>query len=318
MGSAGRTGPIEALRNLTLALQRRVATEIATGVVHGTADGLREEVPDGDDQLHTLLQDLLTVLSRMAHEAAVREPGASAGATATLAGAATEGALKALEREWNDGGLPLHGFVERLNALFDEVVSYAHSRTDEIRTPGERAQVMARGVVKAATEQLHESLPAIIEDARGVVPLGEEVASKVGRGLVVGVESTLREDSDWLLGLVERAGQGVVRGLVAGLREELASSPLASGEALGKSLTTLAERTAAATVRGAGDAFTEEELRWRDAPRNHDLLRRTSREVTAGALEALGASLRRPLLALAGAGSALVALTVLSSRWRHA
>src|SRR5690242_20716505 len=74
-GPMGGTGPIEALRNLTLSLQRMVATEIATGVVRGTADGLREEVPDGHGQLHTLLQDLLTVLGRMAHEAAEREPG---------------------------------------------------------------------------------------------------------------------------------------------------------------------------------------------------------------------------------------------------
>ncbi|MFP2898249.1 hypothetical protein ACLEQD_17645, partial [Corallococcus sp. 4LFB] len=59
-------------------------------------------------------------------------------------------------------------------------------------------------------------------------------------------------------------------------------------------------------------------LRWREAPRNQDLVRRTSRDVTAGALDALSARLRRPLMALAGAGSALVALTVLSSRWRHA
>ncbi|NOK14372.1 hypothetical protein HNS30_35625, partial [Corallococcus exercitus] len=109
-----------------------------------------------------------------------------------------------------------------------------------------------------------------------------------------------------------------VRGLAAGLREELASSPAASTEALGASLATLAERTAAATVRGAGSALTQEQLRWREASRNQDLARRTSREITAGALEALGTKLRRPLMALAGAGSALVALTVLSSRWRHA
>ncbi|MHA7633453.1 hypothetical protein [Corallococcus sp. M7] len=318
MGIAGRAGPIEALRNLTLSLQRMVAAEIATGVVRGTADGLREEVPDGHGQLNTLLQDLLTVLGRMAHEAAEREPGASADATEVLAGAAMEGALKALEREWNDGGLPLHGFMVRLNHLFDEVVMLAHSRTDEIRTPGERAQAMARGVVKAATEQLHDSLPAILEDARGVVPLGEEVASKVGRGLVMGVESKLREDTTWLLGLVEQAGQGLVRGLAAGLQEELATNPKASTEALGASLATLAERTAAATVRGAGSALSQEERHWREAPCNQDLVRRTSREITAGALEALGARLRRPLMALAGAGSALVALTMLSSRWRHA
>ncbi|RKG75537.1 hypothetical protein D7W79_20105 [Corallococcus exercitus] len=318
MGIAGRTGPIEALRNLALSLQQLAASEIATGVVRGTADGIRKEVPEIDGQLHTLLQDVLTVLGRLAHEAAKREHGEPVDATQALAEAAMEGALKALEREWNEGGLPLHGFIARLNHLFDEVVAFAHSRTDEIRTPGERAQLMARGVVKAATEQLHDSLPSILDDARGLSPLGEEVASKVGRGLVVGVESKLREDSSLLQELVERAGQGLVRGLATGLREELASSPVASGEALGASLATLAERTAAATIRGAGSALTQEALRWREAPRNQDLVRRTSREVTAGALEALGARLRRPLLALAGAGSALVALTVLSARWRHA
>ncbi|MFP2900197.1 hypothetical protein, partial [Corallococcus sp. 4LFB] len=252
MGIAGRTGPIEALRNLALSLQQLAASEIASGVVQGTADGIRKEVPDLDGQLRTLLQDVLTVLSRMAHEAARREHGQPVDATQALAEAAMEGALKALEREWNEGGLPLHGFIVRLNRLFDEVVAFAHSRTDEIRTPGERAQLMARGVVKAATEQLHDSLPSIIDDARGLVPLGEEVASKVGRGLVVGVESKLREDSSLLLELVERGGRGLVRGLAAGLREELASSPAASAEALGTSLATLAERTAAATLRGAG------------------------------------------------------------------
>lgn len=318
MGIAGRTGPIEALRDMTMTLERRVATEIATGVVRGTADGLRKEMPEGDGQLRDLLHDALKVLGRMVHRAAEREPGASADATEALAGAAMEGALKTLEREWNDGSLPLHAFVVRLNQLFDEVVRFAHSRTVEIHTPGERAQAMARGVVKAATEQLHDSLPAIMEDARGLSPLGEEVASKVGRGLVEGVESRLRDDSGVLLDLVERAGQGLVRGLAAGLHEELATNPVASAEALGASLAAIAERTAAATVRGAGSALTQEELRWREAPEHRDLVRRTSREITAGALEALSARLRRPLLALAGAGSALVALTVLSSRRRHA
>ncbi|MBN8226048.1 hypothetical protein JYK02_00830 [Corallococcus macrosporus] len=318
MGIAGRTGPMEALRNLALSLQQLAASGIATGVVRGTADGIRKEVPELDGQLHTLLQDVLTVLGRLAHEAALHEHGEPVEATQALAEAATEGALKALEREWNDGGLPLHGLMVRLNHLFDEVVSFAHSRTDEIRTPGERAQAMSRGVVKAATEQLHESLPVILKDAGCLAPLGEEVASKVGRGLVEGVEGKLRDDADPLLDLVERAGRGLVRGIASGVREELAASPMASGEALGAALEALAERTAAAILRGAGGALSEEERRWREAPRNQELLRRTSREVTAGALEALGARLRRPLLALAGAGSALVAMTVLSARWRHA
>ncbi|RKH56243.1 hypothetical protein D7V93_20685 [Corallococcus llansteffanensis] len=76
-----------------------------------------------------------------------------------------------------------------------------------------------------------------------------------------------------------------MRGLAVGLREELASNPVISGEALGASLEKLAERTTAATLRGA--------------------------------LEALGAGLRRPLMAVAGAGSALWILSVLAVRWRR-
>ncbi|TSC32414.1 hypothetical protein [Corallococcus sp. Z5C101001] len=321
MGIARRTGPLEALRNLALSLERLAASEAASGAVRGAADGLRDELPEFDGQLRSLIQDVLTVLGRLAHDAAEREQVEPAAAAHALAGAAMEGALEALQREWRDGGLPLHAFMVRLGQLFDEAVKFAHSRTEEIHAPGERAQVMARGVVKAATAQLHESLPLLTKDVRALAPLGEEVAARVGRGLVAGIESKLREDSGLLVGWVERAGQDLVRGLAAGLREELAASPGGSGgsgEALTSSLERLAERTAAATVRGAGGALADEGRRWREVPRNRKRLRRASREVTVGALEALGARLRRPLLTVAGAGSALVALTVLSLRWRDA
>ncbi|RKH05650.1 hypothetical protein D7X74_34365, partial [Corallococcus sp. CA047B] len=169
-------GPVEALRNLSLSLARLAASEAASGAVHGSADGLRKELPEFDGQLRALLDDALTVLGRLAHEAAERERVAPTVAAHSLAGAAMAGALEALSREWNEGGLPLHAFVVRLNHLFDEALLFAHSRTDEIRKPGERAQAMARGVVKAATEQLHESVPLLLEDARALAPLGEEVA----------------------------------------------------------------------------------------------------------------------------------------------
>ncbi|CAM3269794.1 hypothetical protein G4177_16125 [Corallococcus sp. ZKHCc1 1396] len=283
------TGPVEALRNLSLSLARLAASEAATGAVHGSAEGLRKEMPELDGQLRALLQDVLTVLGRLAHEAAEREHVAPADAAHLLAGAAMEGALKALEREWNDGGLPLHAFMVRINHLFDEALEFAHSRTDEIRKPGERAQAMSRGVVKAAMEQLHEAVPLLLEDARALAPLGEEVASRVG--------------------------QGLVRGMAAGLREELASSPAVSRDALVASLEEFAQRAASATVRGAGSALEEEGLRWREAPAEGRPLRRVGRDFTAGVLEALGSRLRRPLLAMAGAGSALVVVTVLAARW---
>jgi hypothetical protein len=309
---------MEALRNLALALERLAAREAVSGAVSGAADGLRQEIPELDGQLRALVQDALTVLGRMVHEAAERErtePGATAH---TLAAAAMQGALEVLEREWQDGGMPFHGFMERLNRLFDEVVEFAHSRTDEIRAPGDRAAAMARGVVRAATEEIHEAVPMLVEDARGLAPLGAEVAAKVGRGLVEGIESKLREDSDVLVGLLERAGRGLIRGLAAGIREELANSPVASSEALGASLEKLAERSAAATVRGAGGALESHARRWREAMRHAGTLRRASRELTGGVLDALGSALRRPAVAAVGAGSALMALSLLTVRWRSA
>ncbi len=318
MGSERHAGPVEALRNLALSLERMVASEAASGAVRGAADGLRKEVPELDGQLRTLVHDALTVLARLTHEAAERE-GAEPGSSAhVLAAAAMQGVLEALERERREGGLPLHAFMDRLNHLFDDMVEYARSRTDEIRTPGPRARIIVRSMVTEAADQLHEVMPALAEDARVLAPLGAEVASKVGRGLVEGIGSKLHEDSDALVGLLERVGRGLVRGLAAGLREELASSPVASGEALGASLEKLAERTAAATVRGAGGALESQGRRWRDSLRSEGALRHASRELTAGALEALGAGLRRPLLAVAGAGSALVFLSVLAVRWRGA
>ncbi|MFP2903919.1 hypothetical protein ACLESD_02360, partial [Pyxidicoccus sp. 3LFB2] len=218
MGNERRAGPIEALRNLALALNRLAAREVVSGAVSGAADGLRHEMPELDGQLRTIVEDGLTVLARLVHEAAEREHPVPGGAAHTLAAAAMKGALEVLEREWQDGGMPLHGFMTRLNHLFDEAVEFAHSRTDEIRAPGDRAGAMARGVVRGAAEELHEAVPKLAEDARCFAPLGAEVAAKVGRGLVEGIESKLREDSDVLAGLLERAGRGLVRGLASGLR----------------------------------------------------------------------------------------------------
>jgi hypothetical protein len=319
MGKEGRAGPVEVLRNLAVSLERMAAREAASSVMRGAAEGIREELPDEmEGQLRALLQDALTVLGRMAHEAATRER-AEPGATAqTLAAAATQGMLEVLEREWQNGGMPLHALVERINRLFDEAVAFARSRTDEIRSPGERAQAMAEGMVRAGVRELHESLPGLVKDMETLAPLGAELASQVGRGLVDGIESKLREDGDVLGTLLERAGRGLVRGLAAGIREELASSPLGSGKALGASLEKLAERSAAAVVRGTGGALKEQARPLRDALAREGTLRRTSREVTGGVLEALGAGLRRPFLAVAGAGSALMALTLLTARWRRA
>jgi hypothetical protein len=250
MGRERRTGPVEALRNVALALERLAAREAASGAVRGAVEGLREELPELDEQLRTLLEDALTALGRLAHEAAEREHVQPGEAARRVAGAATQGALETLERAWREGDLPLHAFLERLNRLLDEVVEFAHTRADEIRMPQERAQAMARAMVKAAVEQLHVELTT------------------------VGRESKLLQDADALADLLEHAGRGLGRGLAAGIREELEGS-----------LERVAERSAAAASRGA--------------------------------LKSLGAELR-PLLAAAGAGSALLVLSFLVVRWRGA
>jgi hypothetical protein len=319
MASEKRSGPVEVLRNLALSVERLAAREAATSVVRGAAEGLREELPDQiEAQLRALLQDALTVLGRMAHDAAERERMDPGTAAHTLAASAMQGAIEVLEREWQNGGMPLHDFIARLNRLLDGVADFAFSRADEIRTPGDRARAMAEGVVQAATQQLHTAMPVLTEDLRSLAPLGAEIAEQIGRGLVAGIESKLKEDSGALAGLIERAGRELVRGLAAGIREELASNPEISGAALGASLEKLAERSAAATVRGATRALAGETRPMRDALMREGALRQTSREIVGGMLEAIGTSLRRPLLAVAGAGSALVALTLLSARWRRA
>ncbi|MCP3137534.1 hypothetical protein [Pyxidicoccus xibeiensis] len=273
--------PVEGLRNLALALERLAAREAASSMVRGAADGLRQELPEVDAQLRTLLSDVLTVLGRLVHEAAEHQHLEPAAATHALAVAATQGALEVLEREWQDGGMPLHGFVLRINQLLDEVMEFAHSRTDEIRSPMERGQALARGMVKAAVEELRESMPALEADARKLAPRGAEVARKVGGGFIEGAVSGLEKDADALGRIMERLG----RGLMAGLRDELASSPPASREALTASVESLVERSSAAAVRGAARSL---------------------------------AAHVRPLLTAVGTGGALLALSLLAVRWRTA
>jgi hypothetical protein len=309
------SGPVATLRQLALSLERLVAHEAAKGVVRGAADGLRKEMPGIDGQLRSIVQDALTVLGRLLHEAAEQERVDPAATAQTVAASAMQGMIDVLEREWQDGGMPMHSLVQRLNILLDEVIDFTHSRTDEILTPAERAQAMTEAVVDAALGRVHDAVPVFAEDLRAAGPLGEEVASAVGRGLVTGLGTQLRKDADVLGGVVHRAGQDVVRGMAAGVREELAASPEISRETLAATLEALAERTAAAAVRGAGGAVTEQV---RALNREADALavRRMSRDVTAGILDALAERLRRPLLAVASA-SGVMALTLLAARWRR-
>lgn len=318
MSDDQRAGPVGVLRHLALSLEGLIAREAASGVVRGAADGLRKEMPEIDGQLRGIIQDALTVLGRLVHEAAAHQPVDPAAAAQNMAASAMQGMLDVLESEWQDGGMPMHSFVQRLNVLLDEIILFAHSRSDEIRTPRERAQAITETIVDSALDRLHVALPVFTEDLRGLAPLGEEVSAAMGRGLVTGLQSKLQEEEAVLGGLLNRAGREMVRGLASGVREELAATPGASSQAVGAELEALAERTAAAAVRGAGSALTEQARSWRDAQQGDPKgVRRMSRDVTAGVLDALAERLRRPLLAVAGAGG-LMSLALLATRWRRA
>ena len=313
MSEARRSGPADVLRNLALSLERLATQGAAGGVVHGVADGLRGELPDEvEAQLRRLLHDALTVLGRVAQRAALHEAPHAAEAVHDLSAAAMRGALEELEREWADGGMPLHDFMERMNMLLEDVSHYARSRAHVLQSP----EGLAGNAVKGAMGQVREELPALAQSLRELSPVVAELAEHVGRGLVHGVHGRLHEDPVGLSGLLERAGQGLVHGLAAGMREELkeaqrlgALGPDAlSAGALGAHVEHLAESTAEAALRGARRGLT--------APGAGEAVRITSRELTRGVLEALS-SLRRPLAAAGAAAGALLTVAFVA-RLRHA
>ncbi|MFP2911525.1 hypothetical protein ACLESD_42165, partial [Pyxidicoccus sp. 3LFB2] len=57
---------------------------------------------------------------------------------------------------------------------------------------------------------------------------------------------------------------------------------------------------------------------WRKSVRRERVVREVGHELTGGVLDAIEATLRRPVMAVVGAGSALVALSLLAVRWRTA
>lgn len=313
-------GPAQLLRNLALSLERVATQEAASSAVQGAARGLRAELPDEvEAQVHALLRDTLTVLGRLVHEAAHGErPGPEAAAHA-VAGAAMSGALEALEREWNDGGMPLHGLLTRVDRLLDHVGTHADARRTLVEDAEERARAFTYGVVDAGMDRLHESLPQLTEDLRGLVPLGGEVAASVGRGLVEGLGARAREDEAVLGALLEKAGQRLVHGLATAVEAELRARPGAASGAVGAAagaVEAVAERAAAATVRGAVGELVRQAGPLREAlalPKAPPL-REASRQVAAGLFDAVGERLRGRWRATAGM---LLAAALFSVRRRR-
>ncbi|MBF5046494.1 hypothetical protein FGE12_29030 [Aggregicoccus sp. 17bor-14] len=302
MADARRSRPTEMIRSLALSIGDLATQGATSGVVHG----LRSAMPELDGQVRQLLQDTIVALGRIAHEAAEAESAAPKETAHALAAAAARGALEELEREWNDGGMPLHAFAGRINGLLDRLDQYLGSRHRAFQSPDE----FSRGVVAGAAQQLREELPAFADSLRAITPVSAEVAEQIGRGIVSGVQAQLREDPQAFAGLIdrmldgtiERAGRELARGLAAGLREELKSSPQAA-EHLVARLEELAERSAAAAVRGVRSGLPDAAS-----------VRTTTAALTRGIFD----SLRRPLAAVAGATGLLLTVGLFTLRPRRA
>lgn len=265
--------PAEVLRNLALSIERVAAQEAASGIVQGAAEGLRSELPELNTQLRHLLRDTLTVLGRMAHEAAQRETVAPEDLEHKLAAAMMSGALQALERELAESGLPLPELLERLNTLFDSLAAQALVTAEQLSRPGDRARSMTAGVVDEVADRMDAVVASVTQELHAVVPLAGEVAEHVGRG--------------------------VVRGLASAVEEELRAHPGVSADGIAASVAGVAEHAAAATVRGAAG-----ELVWQLRPIRSRVgqgtLRKATREVVGGVLDAFGERLRRPRMWVSG------------------
>lgn len=296
-------------------MERVAAEEAASGIVRGAADGLREEMPDVDKKVRALIRDSLTALGRIAHEAATHENGPEETAH-DMAAAAMRGALEELEREWQNGGFPLHGFVERLNQMLDRVSLYAANRANILANPDESAREISAGLVEGAAEKLHERAPRIVEDLRTLGPLAEELAYKAGRGLVSGVQSKASEDSEAFARFLHDAGRGLVKGLSSALEDELSRHPMPGAQQFGASAASIAEQAAAGIVRGAARELAAQLTPLKSAFAQTGGPRQVTRELTTGALEALGTKLKNPLVAAASAAGALLTLGLLTRRRR--
>lgn len=311
-----RPRPLQILKELVLSVQRVAAEEAATGLVRGAAEGLRDELPEAEQKVRALIHDSLTALGRLAHDAAHRANG-PAETTHDLAAAAMRGALEELEREWQNGGFPLHSFVERLNQLLDRVGQYAGSRASFFERPDLRAREVSAGLVEGASDKLHERAPSIAEDLRALAPLAEELASRAGQGLVCGMQHRASQDREAFARFLEQAGRGLIRGLSSALQEELARAPLPGAERLGKSAAEIAEQTAAGIVRGASQELVRQLVPLQQAFASSGGARQVTQEAVAGALQALGQRLKGPLVAAIAAGGAVATLAVLSLRKRR-
>ncbi|MFY0571657.1 hypothetical protein ACN28E_48615 [Archangium lansingense] len=309
MSKEARLSPVELLRQLTLSVERLAAQGLASGAVRGASEELRARLPQLDGQLQEVFEDVLTLLGRMAHEAAERPARPPEEWSRLAAEGAVRGAVEQLRRSMPGLDAFSREVLERLNQLLERSTRVAANREWELRTPGERAQLAAAGAVRGALEQLNESMTQL-------APVAAEFSSQVGRGFVEGLGAKAEEKSDALAALLEVAGRNFVHSLVGQLDTELRERWHAREGEVSRAVADTAEQVAAACVRGATEELVRQVRSLSRSTSPGVALRQASREVSSGILAALGAGLRRPLVLAAGTGSALVLTVLLVTKLR--
>ncbi len=297
--------PLDTARNLALLLQRLAAeaaghpdfapgdrARLAAGAaVKGAVEELEARLPGLDGALEAFLRDLGRTLARLAHEAAER-PGFSPGERAELAvRALVRGLFKEVRALVPDLQATTTVVLERVREALESTAEEAAARAGELRSPGDRARLLADGFVRGAVSQGHEALPQVAQDLEQLAAPLSRLAAAVGSGLAEGING--RADEMVLASeiLVDRCA----RALVHAAADQLA----AEGARLAQLRPGLSQAAGVVLGPQAGDGRTS------------SALRRASHELFAGACSALGEGLRRPArLAALGAGAAALALGI--------
>jgi hypothetical protein len=179
------THPVDWLRGIALSLERLAAQGVAGGAVRGASEQLRAEVPEGlETQLRTLLEDVLTLLERMAGDAARSRVSPLATWSRQAAEGAVRGAIEEARHLVPELRPTTQELLSRVKLWLDRSEAEAVARAHAIRAPGELARVTAAGAVAGATDQLGVALPALAAPA-------SDLAAQVGRGAVRGAVEEL-------------------------------------------------------------------------------------------------------------------------------
>jgi hypothetical protein len=309
MSKEARLSPVELLRQLTLSVERLAAQGLASGAVRGATEELRAGLPALDGQLQAVFEDVLTLLERMAHEAAARPARPPEEWSRLVAEGAVRGAVEELRRSVPGAEVFSQELVARLNHLLERSAGVAASRERELRKPGTRARLAAAGAVQGALGQLHDSMPRL-------ALVATELSSQVGRGFVEGVGAKAEEKREAFAAFLEHAARSFVHALVEQLDTELKARRSAMEGDMGRAAEELAEQVTAASVRGAAEELIRQLRPLRESSSGKGLLRRAGREVSSGILSALGEGLRKPFVVAAGAGSALLLVALLVTKTR--